>query len=173
MSVLRRIITMLLVMLAVSFQTIVLSQLHWPGATPDLVLVVVIAFAMRQQPANGALLGFFAGLLLEAAPPGNVVLGGSALALTLIGYFAGALRQDLMRSVFGPLLYVAGASAASVLVTAAFGGLMGDRTGSLAALPLEVVSTTLYTTLLATAVVPLVRILLRSLMPAPVEVLRR
>ena len=173
MNILRKTATLLVLMLAVSFQTIVLTKLQWPGATPDLVLTVVVAFAMRQQPVNGALMGFVAGILLEATPPGNVVLGGSALALTLVGYFAGALRQDLLRSVYGPLLYVAGAGAVSVLIRSAIGGLMGDRTVALANIPLEVITTALYATVLATVVIPVLRALLSLLMPAPAEVLRR
>lgn len=173
MSVFRRLITAFIVMIAVAVQVVVFAPLNWWGATPDLTLVVVAAFAMRFTPANGAIIGFAAGLLLDAAPPANGLLGASAFTLAIVGFLAGTFRQDLMRSVFGPLLYIGAAAAVAVLIRAGFGGLLGEATVTLAATPVQALTGALYALVLATAVVPASRALLRLLMPAPTEVLRR
>ena len=48
------------------------------------------------------MLGFAAGLLLDLAPPADHVAGRWALALVLVGYLAGRVRQDVRRQPRSP-----------------------------------------------------------------------
>lgn len=173
MSLARRLVTAVLLVLAVSLQSAVLTRWNLPGSVPDLVLVMVAAFAMRQLPAHGAQLGFLAGLLLDVAPPADGLIGLSAFTLTLVGYAAATFRSDFNRSVFGPLLFCGASGALAVLVHALLGGLLGDPTISTARTPLLMLTSLVYCTLLATIVVPAVRGVVGLLMPAPSTVLRR
>ncbi len=173
MSTLRRLVTALIVILAVAVQSAVIARWNLPGATPDLVLVIVAAFGMKQQAGRAAFLGFAAGLLLDATPPAVGLMGISALTLAVIGFLAAQLRTDISRSPFGPLAFVAAAALVSVLMHAALGGLLGDSTLSLSQLPTTVIASAFYCALLATPIVPLVRMLLRVLTPAPTVYVRR
>lgn len=173
MNLIRRIITALIVVLAVAMQSAVIARWNLPGGTPDLVLVVVAAFALKQQAARATIIGFAAGLLLDATPPAVGLLGVSAFVLAIVAFSASQLRTDITRSPLGPLAFVAGAAAFSVLTHALLGGLLGDPTVSWTRAPLAAVSAALYCTLLASLVVPLVRWLLTFLMPAPTVFLRR
>lgn len=158
---------------AIAVQSAVMARWNLPGAVPDLLLVMVAAFAMRQLPAHGALLGFLSGLLLDVAPPSDGLIGLSAFTLTIVGYLAATFRTDFNRSVFGPLLFCGASGAVVVLVHALLGGLLGDPTISISRTPWLMLTSGLYCTLLATICIPLVRGLLVLLMPAPVTVLRR
>lgn len=173
MSLTRRLLTAVLMVIAVVVQSSVMTRWNLPGAVPDLLLVTVAAFAMRQMPAHGALLGFLSGLLLDVAPPADGLIGLSAFTLTIVGYAAATFRSDLNRSVFGPLLFCSFTGAMVVLVHAVLGGLLGDPTISFARVPWLMLTSSGYCLLLATIVVPLVRGLLVLLMPTPTTVLRR
>ena len=173
MSLLRRLITTVIIVLAVATQSAVIARWNLPGGTPDLVLVVVAAFALKQQAARATVLGFAAGLLLDATPPAAGLLGISAFALAVVAFAASQLRTDIARSPFGPLVFISAAAAVSVLMHALLGGLLGDPTVSWATAPLAAVSSAFYCMLLASLVVPVVRWLLTLLMPAPTVFLRR
>lgn len=173
MSLLRRTITAIILVLAIAFQSAVVARWNLPGAVPDLLLVMVAAFAMRQLPEHGALLGFLSGLLLDLAPPADGLVGLSAFTLTIVGYAAATFRSDLNRSVFGPLLFTGAAGALAVLMHAILGGLLGDPTISISRTPWLMLTSAVYCTLLATILIPVVRGLLTFLMPAPQTVLRR
>ena len=63
-----------------------------PGATPDLVLLVVVALALADGPGFGCAVGFAGGLLLDLVPPADGTVGRWALVLTLVGWLAGMYR---------------------------------------------------------------------------------
>lgn len=173
MSATRRIVTALCIVFAIAFQSAVMARWQLPGAVPDLLVVTVAAFAIRQLPEHAALMGFLAGLLLDITPPAEGVIGLGAFTLTVVGYAAATFRTDLNRSVFGPLLFCGASGAGVVLVHALLGGLLGDPTVTLSKTPWLMLTSALYCTLLATIVIPLVRVVLALLMPAPTAVLRR
>jgi len=87
-----------LVVVGLLLQVTVLPALGWPdtgaGAVPDVVLLVVVATALVTDTRFGTLTGFFAGLLLDVAPPADHVVGRWALALMLVGYVVGRLSHD-------------------------------------------------------------------------------
>lgn len=173
MIIVRRLLTALIVVLTVATQSAVIAGWNLPGATPDLVLVVVAAFAMKQHATRATIIGFGAGLLLDATPPSVTLLGSSAFTLAIVGFLAAQLRTDLTRSPFGPLAFIAAAGAGSIIIHAALGGLLGDPTISLLQTPIAAISNAFYCAILAMVVVPLIRVMLTYLMPAPTQYLRR
>ena len=62
---------------------------------PNLVLLVVVGAALVRGPQFAAVLGFVAGAVLDLAPPADHIAGRWALALVVVGYLAGRVRQDL------------------------------------------------------------------------------
>lgn len=168
MSVARVVLATVLLLPALLLQTSVLSRLPLPGATPDLLLVVVIAFALSRGPASGAVTGFAAGLLADLGADHE--LGRVALAYALVGYAAGLVHDDPDRSVLLPFAVVGMAAAAAVTVFAAEGVLLGDPRITVAAYLRSTLATVAYCVMLTPLVVPIVGGLLRRLDP---EQLRR
>ena len=82
----------------------VAPALRIAGVTPDLPLIVVVLLALRRGPEFGALAGFAAGLLQDAAGGGGI--GVQALTKALIGFAIGAVGSRL--SVGQPLVQVPG-----------------------------------------------------------------
>ena len=137
----------------VLLQVGLLALLPLPGATPDLVLVVVAALAIACGPGAGAVAGFTGGLLLDLAPPAAHAAGQWALVLTVAGYAAGHLGDSRLRS--GTRLVLVGVLAG--LATAAYvtvSGLLGAPWPGLGELTLLAGSAVGYGAVLAAAVVP-------------------
>ncbi|KRB79274.1 hypothetical protein ASE01_23475 [Nocardioides sp. Root190] len=94
-----RLVTVFIAVLtALLLQVTVLPHFAWRvgglGVVPDLVLLVVVATALVTDTRYGMLTGFFAGLLLDLAPPADHVAGRWALALMAVGYVIGRLAHD-------------------------------------------------------------------------------
>lgn len=126
MSGLRVALTAVLVLVAIAVQVTFLSRLPLPGATPDLVLLVVVATALSGGPTVGLLTGFAAGLAVDLVPPADHEVGRWAFVLTVVGYLAGLAQAETRRSAFVPLAVVAAAAAGSVLLYAGLGALLDD-----------------------------------------------
>jgi rod shape-determining protein MreD len=94
MSVLRAVVALTAVFLALALQVTVFPHVAWSGIVPNLVLLVVVAAALTRGPQFAAVLGFVAGVALDLAPPADHVAGQWALALVLVGYVAGRVRQE-------------------------------------------------------------------------------
>lgn len=93
------------------------------GATPDLVLLVMTAIALRWGGVWAATAGFGAGLLLDAALQGPLGLG--ALVLVLIGWGMGVVaRRGPERSLLTAFAVLAFGVIARGLVDAATGWLI-------------------------------------------------
>ncbi len=91
-----RFVAWLAVILAVLIQGAFITRLNIPIAITPVVVVVA---AMRMTRTEAAFLGFFAGLLLDLAPPATGLLGAQALVLCLVAYFAAA-KQSLVPRVW-------------------------------------------------------------------------
>lgn len=122
----RMLLSVALLLTALVVQLGLASRLHLPGATPDVVMVTVVALAMRNGSLHGCLAGFLAGLALDLAPPADHAVGRWALVLCLVGYLTGMFDDDVERSVIFPLAVVASASALSTLAYAALGAVIGE-----------------------------------------------
>lgn len=107
---------------AVVLQTTVFARFTVLGFRPDLLLLVVLAVAVRDGPLAGARVGAVAGLLTDllvtAAPMGVMVL-----VHTTIGHLTGIARPYLAPgSVTAPVV-LAGVTGA--VATATYGALAG------------------------------------------------
>ncbi|GAA2597241.1 rod shape-determining protein MreD [Streptomyces tubercidicus] len=147
-----------LVVVALVIQVTILARLQLPGAVPDLLLLVVVGLALVYGHVGGALIGFFAGLLADLAPPSDHAIGRYALVLCVIGYAAGLTKPESgrHRSATLPLIVVIGAAIVSTLMYAGVGALVGDTAARHVGIVGLLLSATLYDLLLAPFVVPLV-----------------
>ena len=107
-------------------QTTVFSQITLAGAKPQLMYLLTIVMAVLEGPATGATAGFVSGMAQGFLL--NEPKGITALALTLLGYVVGLLRQYIVTpSPLLPVLLVAGGTAAGLL----FDGLVKFLIGQL------------------------------------------
>jgi len=150
---------------ALAIQLGVLGRLRLPGADPDVVLVVVVATALSWGPMGGALVGFGAGLLVDLVPPADHSAGRVALTLALVGYLAGLLRPEATRSALLPLVAVAAAAVAAVMISAGVGTLLGDPRVRWPAVWRGLPAAALYDVVLTPFVLPGVAALCRRLEP--------
>lgn len=122
----RFLVSAILLLLAVLIEVTVLAPLDFPGATPTLVLVVVVILAGQFGASTGAVVGFTGGLLLDIAPPAAGTIGITALLLTVIGYAAGRFAEVDDRPWWTLGLLAALAAPLAVLGGSLLGGLLGD-----------------------------------------------
>lgn len=126
MSANRLAVLVLSLLTALLIQSSVLARISFLHAKPDLVLVVVVCFALADGPAVGMGAGFGAGLLSDLL--GTHTLGLLALVLCVVGYAAGVIRSYFDRlATFTPMLVVGGLTAAAVLLYAGLASLLGER----------------------------------------------
>lgn len=144
---------------AVIAQTTLLSRLPLPGGPPDLLLVLVAAYALERGPAPGAVAGFATGLLADLGADHE--LGRVALAYTVVGYLAGRTRYAPRRSLLRPLVVVAGTAAVAVTLFALVGLLLGDPRIDVDAYRQSMLGTVPYCVLLTPLVVPVVAFVVR------------
>lgn len=163
----RVLLAVALVVVAAALQVTVLARLPLPGATPDLLLLVVVGLALAYGPGFGLAAGFGAGLAADLAPPADHEVGRWALVLTLIGYLAGMARDESRRSAFVPLVVVAVAGAASVLMYAGLGALMDDPNVTWPAVRDLLPTAVVYDVVLSAFVVPAVLAMARRAEPDP------
>jgi len=157
-----------LVLAALAVQVTMLSRLPLPGATPDLVLVVVVALALAHGPDFGLLTGFLAGLATDLVPPAEHEVGRWAFVLTVVGYLAGLAQAESRRSAVVPLAVVAGAAAASVLSYAGLAAVLADAAVSWPAVGRLLSSAVAYDLLLSAFALPAVFAAVARVEPEPV-----
>ena len=126
------------------------------GITPDLILVVVIAFSILEGPTVGATTGFGGGLLrdlLVAAPKGL-----TGLAYLIVGYAIGIGRPYVQStSVLVPVIGIFVGSLAGSALYVILTALLGEPVFSLTRIGRVVLLTAVYNTLLVPFVYPVVR----------------
>jgi len=103
-----------------------LFSISWLGGAAPSLVAVLVAFVALQASATSALwAGWWAGLLLDAAPGSGgggtavVVLGPAALGMTAAAWFVLLCRGMLFRSRAVTLIVVAGVVAASAALAVA------------------------------------------------------
>lgn len=142
-----------LVLAAVIVEVTVLARLGLPGATPDLVVVTIVAIALALGPTQGAVAGFAAGVLIDLAPPGDTLLGVNAIVYIVIGFVTGVVVDPRDRTVPILIAIVSVSAGAAAIATAALDTLLGsDRVqwGDMAGMAL---TSALYAALMAPLVV--------------------
>lgn len=139
------------------------AQIPLPGAGPELLVIVVVAFALFRGPFTGMLVGFAAGLLADLSPPAAHHVGREAFVLCLTGYLAGLLQDEVDRSALAPMFVVAVGTAFAVLLDAGLGGLFGDARVTWGAVTRVLPATVLYDVVLTPFIVPVLGALDRRL----------
>jgi rod shape-determining protein MreD len=165
MSLVRTLVLALLVTVAVVLQVAAFSYLSYDGVVPNLALLLVVAAALVRGPDFAMVLGFFAGLAVDLAPPADHVAGRWALALVVVGFLAGRVRHDAGTSAVAAVVTVAASSFVGTSVFALSGMVLRDPSvpvaEALQVIPVAVV----YDVLLTPFVLPLAMRLLRRIQP--------
>jgi len=143
-----------LVCVAVVAQTVVFRYVAIDGVVPDLALILVVVAAIDRGSEFAALLGFGAGLLVDLAPPADHVAGRWALALVVVGFVAGLMRQDTRPSASTVVATVAVSSFVGTSVYALTGLVVDDHTWAMGEMLQVVVISVLWDLALAPFLVP-------------------
>ena len=114
------------VVLALALQVTVFPHVAWQGVVPNLCLLVVVGAALTRGAQFAAVLGFLAGVMLDLAPPADHLAGRWALALVVVGYVAGRVRQDTRPSAGAVVATVAASSFVGTSIFAISGLLLDD-----------------------------------------------
>ncbi|MBT2213561.1 MULTISPECIES: rod shape-determining protein MreD [Actinomadura] len=123
----RRVMTVLVVAVALILQVSVANRLPTPGGVqPDLVLLAVVALALVSGSMTGMVTGFLAGLAADIVPPADHTLGRYALVYCLIGYLCGIASAEMDRQSVVPFFAVAAGALAGAVLYAATGMILGD-----------------------------------------------
>ncbi|MGH2773505.1 MAG: rod shape-determining protein MreD [Actinomycetota bacterium] len=146
----------LIVLLAVLLQNTVFAGLKMFGVSPDIVVVVVVCFAMLEGPTTGAMVGFWGGLLRDlflSAPKGL-----TGLSYLLVGYVVGIVRPYVeSTSVLVPVAGVFFGSLGAAGLYEILEALLGRQGVSLGKSIKVVVLLSVYNSLLAPFIYPVVR----------------
>ena len=153
------------VFFAVIIEVTLLSRLGLPGATPDLVVVSVVALALAMGPTQGATAGFAAGILLDMSPPADTLLGVNAIVYLAVGFVTGFIVDPRDRTVPVMIGIVGLATAAATLATAALDTLLGSGRVMWDEMPSMVLSSTVYAVIMAPVVVLGVAWIVRRVTP--------
>jgi len=154
-----------LVVVALVLQVAIFPHLAWEGIVPNFCLLVVVAAALVRGPAFAATLGFFAGLLLDLAPPADHVAGRWALALVVVGYVAGLMRQEARAPAMTVVGTVAASSFIGTSVYALSGVVLGDAVAGAGDVLLVIVVAVMWDVILTPLGLPGVMRLLARLEP--------
>lgn len=144
------------IFIAVVLELTVLSRLGIPGATPDLVVVMVVALGLAMGPLQGASAGFAAGILLDLSPPSDTLVGVNAIVYLVIGFIAGFWVDPRDRTL--PILagIAALSTGSAVLATALINTVLGGSRVNWSEVPWITLSSALYGLLLAAVIIPLI-----------------
>lgn len=158
----------LLLLTAALLQTTLFARyLTLFGTTPDLILVVVICFALVEGPMVAASTGFAGGLLrdlLLVAPKGL-----TSLAYIIVGYLVGTVRPYVQSTgVMVPVLGIFSGSVIGNVIYLTLLALLGEALAPAARLVQLILLGSLYNTLLTPFVYPVVRRVAVSVKPEKV-----
>ncbi|QIX28612.1 rod shape-determining protein MreD [Nocardioides sp. JQ2195] len=168
MTVMRGLVAFAVVALAVVLQVSLFPHFAWDGVVPNLALLVVVGAALVRGPQFAATLGFVAGVVIDLAPPADHVAGRWALALVVVGYLAGRVRQDARPHVLAAVGTVAAASFIGTSLFALSGLILNDPAVSVPDMLEVILVAVVWDVLLTPFVLPPVMTLFRRLEPAEV-----
>ena len=166
MSPIRGLAAVAAVAVALVLQVSVFPHLAWDGIVPNLCLLVVVGAALPRGPQFAAVLGFVAGVVLDLAPPADHVAGRWALALVVVGYVAGRMRQDVKPTAAAVVATVAASSFVGTSIFALSGIVLSDGIVGIPDLLRIILVAVLWDVLLTPFVLPLVMAMFHRLEPA-------
>jgi rod shape-determining protein MreD len=155
------------VLTALLLQDTVVTKLPLPGAAPDLLLVLGVAYALVEGPLSAMTLGFVAGLLADSLADHQ--LGRLALVYAVVGYATGFIEDDTERSILLPFVAVGAGAVGALVLFAGEGMLLGDPRVTLHAVVRSLVSSVPYAVVLTPFVVPVLNLLVRRVEPDPIR----
>lgn len=82
-------------LISLILQSTLFSHLTVAGVKPDLVLILVVLYALLHGPKEGALIGFAGGLLQDLLFGQNI--GINALTKIIVGYIFGVLDRKIYK----------------------------------------------------------------------------
>ena len=165
MTSVRLLVAMVAVSVALVLQVSFFPHLAWQGIVPNLCLLVVVGAALTRGAQFAAVLGFLAGVALDLAPPADHVAGRWALALVVVGYVAGRVRQDVRPTALAVVATVAASSFIGTSVFALSGLLLGDPALGVVELLQVILVAVGWDVLLTPFVLPPVMAMFRRLQP--------
>jgi len=166
MSAVRGLVAALAVAVALVLQVTVFPHLAFEGIVPNLCLLVVVGAALTRGPQFAVVLGFLAGVALDLAPPADHVAGRWALALVVVGWLAGRMRQDVRPTASTVVATVAASSFVGTSIFAISGLVLRDPALSVPDLLRVILVAVLWDVLLTPFVLPLVMRMFHRLEPA-------
>jgi len=105
----RAIAAALIIFITFILQSTVFQYIEFFGIRPNAALIITVAFAMLRTDIEGAIVGFFSGLLQDLVY--GRVIGLNALLFMCIGAVCGKPFKDFYReNYFLPIFLVAGAT---------------------------------------------------------------
>lgn len=166
MTPVRLVTAMAAVSLALVLQVSLFPHVAWQGVVPNLCLLVVVAAALTRGAQFAAVLGFLAGVALDLAPPADHVAGRWALALVVVGYVAGRVRQDVRPTAVAVVATVAACSFIGTSVFALTGLVLRDPVTDIAELLQVILVAVVWDVLLTPFVLPPVMKMFQQLEPS-------
>ncbi len=166
MSLLRMLVAFVVVSLALVLQVSLFPHFAWQGIVPNLCLLVVVGAALTRGPQFAVVLGFLAGVALDLAPPADHLAGRWALALVVVGYVAGRVRQDVKPTAVAVVATVAASSFIGTSLFAITGMVLQDPLLDVSQLLQVILVAVLWDVLLTPFVLPPVMTMFNRLQPA-------
>jgi rod shape-determining protein MreD len=165
MTLVRMAAAFLVVSLALVLQVSLFPHFAWEGIVPNLCLLVVVGAALTRGPQFAVVLGFLAGVALDLAPPADHLAGRWALALVVVGYVAGRVRQDVKPTAVAVIATVAASSFIGTSVFAITGMVLQDPLLDVSQLLQVILVAVLWDVLLTPFVLPPVMTMFNRLQP--------
>ena len=165
MTLVRMLVAFTVVCFALVLQVSLFPHFAWQGIVPNLCLLVVVGAALTRGPQVAVLLGFLAGVALDLAPPADHVAGRWALALVVVGYVAGRVRQDVKPTAVAVVATVAASSFIGTSVFAITGMILQDPVLDVSQLLQVIMVAVLWDVLLTPFVLPPVMTMFNRLQP--------
>ncbi|GAB3782222.1 hypothetical protein GCM10027601_12640 [Nocardioides ungokensis] len=162
----RGLVAALAVAVALVLQVTVFPHLAFEGIVPNLCLLVVVAAALTRGPQFAVVLGFLAGVALDLAPPADHVAGRWALALVVVGWLAGRMRQDVKPTATTVVATVAASSFVGTSIFAISGLVLRDPALGVPDLLRVILVAVVWDVLLTPFVLPLLMRMFHRLEPA-------
>ena len=153
MASLRFLLSLVLVMVAALVQTSVFHSIRPLGASPDVVLLMVVVGSVWVKPEAAVLLGFLGGLVLDML--GSAPLGLSALAFTVGAYITVRSRDRFNYGLPVGVLTAGGITLITLVTNALIGTLFGEGTLGNPDIIRTLVLVPIYNMVLALGVLPL------------------
>ena len=144
----KTVIWLSVIIITIIIQSTVLPLVAIQGIYPDMLLVVVVSYALLSGKERGVGMGFFAGLVQDLAF--GSVFGTNTLSKLAIGYFFGlAERKVFKEHVLLPLATTAVATIVTCFFISSILSIFGYKIGIIPSIVDNVLPLTLYNLVIA------------------------